>query len=46
MFLKFESSLKNGNYILLARHEIHNKNHKSLEKDFAWTMNRLNLFTK
>ncbi len=44
IFLEFETSLKNGKYILVAKDAIHNKDYKTLKKDFSWTMQKLNLF--
>ncbi|MCK5111132.1 MAG: ribonuclease P protein component [Arcobacteraceae bacterium] len=44
VFLEFESLLKNGKYILVAKDEISNRDYKTLKKDFTWTMKKLDLF--
>lgn len=44
LFLEFETSLKNGDYIFIAKEEIHQKDYLALKKDFKWTMQKLNLY--
>ncbi len=44
LFLEFEPLLKNGNYILVAKNEIENRDYITIKKDFKWTMNKLKLF--
>lgn len=44
LFLEFETSLTNGDYIFVAKEEIHQKDYLSLKKDFKWTMQKLNLY--
>jgi RNase P protein component len=44
LVLEFQSQLKNGSYIFVAKSEIENKDYNSLKKDFSWTMRRLDLF--
>lgn len=41
--LKNEKSLKSGKYILVAKSELLNQAHKTLQKDFTYAMKKLGL---